>query len=131
VYNVVARAADYVIVAFHTGDCVVAVTTVNNVFAIKPPSPFVAIVSPDIVKPGRRLQKRGAGFAFLSLTPREMEVMKFLCEGRSNFKIAERLAISTRTTKLHVKNVIERLIVADRKQAAERIAELGVLPDEW
>ena len=67
----------------------------------------------------------------LSLTPREMEVMKFLCEGRSNFKIAERLAISTRTTKLHVKNVIERLIVADRKQAAERIAELGVLPDEW
>ncbi len=60
-----------------------------------------------------------------------MEVLKLLCEGRSNPKIAEWLAISTRTTKLHVQNVIEKLTVADRKQAAERIAELGVLPDEW
>jgi ATP/maltotriose-dependent transcriptional regulator MalT len=32
---------------------------------------------------------------------------------------------------LHVQNVIEKLIVADHKQAAERAAELGVLPNEW
>ncbi len=35
------------------------------------------------------------------------------------------------TAKLHVQNVIEKLVVADRKQAAERAAELGVLPEGW
>ena len=65
-----------------------------------------------------------------SLTPREMEVLKLLYEGRSNPKIAERLAISARTAKFHVQNIIEKLGVADRKQAAERASELGVLPDE-
>ncbi len=62
-----------------------------------------------------------------------MKILKLLCKGHSNPEIAERLAISAhyQTTKLHVQNVIEKLVVADRNQAAERAAELGVFPDEW
>jgi ATP/maltotriose-dependent transcriptional regulator MalT len=59
-----------------------------------------------------------------------MEILKLLCEGRSNPKIAEQLAIGTRPAKFRVQNIIEKLGVADRKQDAERAAELGILTDE-
>lgn len=59
-----------------------------------------------------------------------MEILKLLCEGRSNPKIAGRLAIGTCTAKFHVQNFLEKCGVADRKQAAERAAELGILTDE-
>ena len=67
------------------------------------------------------------------LTPRETEVLKLLAQGWTNPRIAEHLAISRGTVKIHVQNIISKLGVSDRTQAAVRGIELGIFEPgtEW
>ena len=60
------------------------------------------------------------------LTPRETEVLKLLAQGRTNPQIAEVLAISKGTVKIHVQNIIAKLGVSGRTQAAVRAIQLGL-----
>ncbi|HIZ28399.1 MAG TPA: response regulator transcription factor [Candidatus Adamsella sp.] len=53
-----------------------------------------------------------------NLTAREKEILKLIAEGRSNKDIAEKLVLSLHTVKNHVKNIIQKLAVDDRTQAA-------------
>ena len=62
-----------------------------------------------------------------SLTPRELEVLRFMQLGRTNRQVAEELFISRGTVKRHVENIIAKLGVSDRTQAVVRALELGVL----
>jgi DNA-binding NarL/FixJ family response regulator len=55
---------------------------------------------------------------FELLTPREKEVLKFLSQGASNREIAQSLFISEGTVKNHVTNILSRLNLRDRTQAA-------------
>ncbi len=59
----------------------------------------------------------GAGI-LESLSQREREVLALMAEGMSNQQIADRLGISEKTVKTHVSNVLAKLGVADRTQAA-------------
>ncbi|HEX6123679.1 MAG TPA: response regulator transcription factor, partial [Ktedonobacterales bacterium] len=52
------------------------------------------------------------------LSEREIEVLRLIAEGRSNTEIAERLVISEHTVKRHVSNILSKLHLADRTQAA-------------
>ncbi len=52
------------------------------------------------------------------LTLREMEVLRLVCEGKSNVDIAKKLIISVNTAKVHVSNIFQKLNVTDRVQAA-------------
>jgi NarL family two-component system response regulator LiaR len=61
------------------------------------------------------------------ITPREVEVLRFLAQGKTNPQIAQELAISRGTVKIHVQNIIAKLGVSDRTQAAARAIELGLL----
>jgi NarL family two-component system response regulator LiaR len=52
------------------------------------------------------------------LTDREMEVLQCIAEGLSNADIATRLAISEKTVKSHVGNILSKLYLTDRTQVA-------------
>ena len=60
------------------------------------------------------------------LTPRETEVLKLLAQGRTNPQIARTVLASVSTVKIHVQNIIAKLGVSDRTQAAVRAIELGL-----
>ncbi|MFT8709969.1 MAG: response regulator transcription factor [Sporolactobacillus sp.] len=51
------------------------------------------------------------------LTPREMEVLLQMANGKSNQEIADDLFISLKTVKVHVSNILSKLAVQDRTQA--------------
>jgi DNA-binding NarL/FixJ family response regulator len=52
------------------------------------------------------------------LTERELEVLKLLGQGMGNREIAERLTVSEKTVKTHVANILQKLQVNSRTQAA-------------
>ncbi|NGP18396.1 response regulator transcription factor [Devosia chinhatensis] len=52
------------------------------------------------------------------LTPRERQVLELLSEGYQNKLIADRMALSEHTVKVHVHNLITKLRVTNRTQAA-------------
>ena len=60
------------------------------------------------------------------LTPREVEVLRLLVEGRSNRQIAERLFISGKTASVHVTNILAKLGVHSRLEAAATARRLGL-----
>jgi len=55
----------------------------------------------------------------LGLTERETEVLHLLAEGRTNRQIGDLLFISEKTASVHVTNLLRKLGVASRTQAAE------------
>ncbi len=52
-----------------------------------------------------------------SLTPRELEVLTLIGQGRSNGEIAAMLAIAPRTAKVHVQNILSKLGATNRTEA--------------
>ena len=56
-----------------------------------------------------------------SLTPRESEILALVKRGRSNKDIARQLAISSATVKNHMHNILQKLQVSRRGQAAARL----------
>jgi DNA-binding NarL/FixJ family response regulator len=60
----------------------------------------------------------------LGLTPREREVLALVSEGRTNRQIAEALFISDKTASVHVSNILAKLGVANRAEAAATVHRL-------
>jgi NarL family two-component system response regulator LiaR len=64
---------------------------------------------------------------FTELSERELEVLRLLAGGLSNSEIAEKLVISEKTVKSHVSNILSKLHLADRTQAAVYAWREGVV----
>ncbi|MBN1680615.1 MAG: response regulator transcription factor [Anaerolineae bacterium] len=55
---------------------------------------------------------------FVPLSPREMEILQYVTQGKSNKEIAQSLGISHQTVKNHMTSILKKLDVRDRTQAA-------------
>lgn len=64
---------------------------------------------------------------FHELTEREMEVLRQIAAGKSNREIAEALVISEKTVKSHITNLLSKLHLADRTQAAVYAWQEGIV----
>ncbi|MEI7473937.1 MAG: response regulator transcription factor [bacterium] len=63
----------------------------------------------------------------IQLTERELEVLKLIVDGFSNAEIAEKLFVSIHTAKAHVCNILQKLSVDDRTQAAIKALKDGIV----
>jgi DNA-binding CsgD family transcriptional regulator/tetratricopeptide (TPR) repeat protein len=63
----------------------------------------------------------------LGLTRRELEVLRLVADGRTNRQIAEELFISAKTASVHVSNILAKLDVTSRVQAATAAHRLNLL----
>jgi DNA-binding NarL/FixJ family response regulator len=64
------------------------------------------------------------------LTERELEVLGLIAKGLNNQEIARQLAISQKTVKAHVSNILSKLNLADRTQAAIYALKAGLAKTE-
>jgi DNA-binding NarL/FixJ family response regulator len=87
-------------------------------FSAAPTKPaMIAPVTPAFVGGGDTAQ----------LTEREREILALLARGASNREISETLYIASGTVKNHLSNILGKLGVRDRTQAALKARELGLL----
>ena len=77
--------------------------------------------------PARQLSRSVFKERHSNLTQREYEVLKLIVDGQSNSDIAKTLTISEHTAKAHVCNIIQKLVVDDRTQAAVKALKEGLV----
>jgi len=65
--------------------------------------------------------------AFGELTERELDVLRLIAVGESNATIAGKLVLSEKTVKGHVSNILSKLHIADRTQAAALAWQQGLM----
>ena len=70
--------------------------------------------------------KKNASELVEPLSEREREILRFISQGASNREIADKLFITEGTVKNHVSNILSKLDVRDRTQAALKARELGL-----
>ena len=63
------------------------------------------------------------------LSPREREILTFLARGQSNKEIARKLELAESTVKIHVQNILRKLNLTSRVQAAVFAVEQGIVQD--
>ncbi|MFW5941633.1 MAG: response regulator [bacterium] len=76
------------------------------------------LIARKLVQELRRPQEAEQPLADEPLTPREMEVLQRLARGWTNSEIAEALVVSEHTVRTHVGNILGKLHLANRTQAA-------------
>jgi DNA-binding NarL/FixJ family response regulator len=78
----------------------------------------------------RQLTRRMAGpqVGLGALTAREREILALVAQGHSNREVADRLGISERTARTHVSNVLTKLQLTSRTQAALLAIREGLIP---
>ncbi|MCH8282589.1 MAG: response regulator transcription factor [Chloroflexi bacterium] len=81
--------------------------------------------SPDIGAASQTLGGLPAGET--QLTPREMEILRLMARGMSNAELADTLLVSETTLKIHVKNILGKLHMKNRREAAAYAARLGFI----
>lgn len=86
-------------------------------------SPGVAV---RLVEYFAQMQPKAPAPAFPELSDREREILDQMAQGRTNAEIASRLTLSPKTVRNHVSNVLSKLQVVDRTEAAIKAREAGL-----
>ncbi|MEF3402567.1 response regulator transcription factor [Agromyces sp. CCNWLW203] len=114
-----AGASGYLLKAAPQAEIVAGIRAVAAGETVLAPSIAAKLVS--------RVRADASSLAQPSLSPRELQVLRLVAEGRSNPEIARALFIGDATVKTHLLHVFEKLGVNDRTRAVTRAMELGLL----
>lgn len=95
--------------------------------AVRGETPLAPQVTQKLVETVRQ-PRADPDVRLASLSEREREILSLLAQGLVNREIAARLAISDKTVKFHVSNILEKLHLSDRTQAALFAAKYGLIP---
>jgi NarL family two-component system response regulator LiaR len=87
-------------------------------------------IAAQIVSALRREEPAPSRNLTADLTAREVEVLRLIAEGLSNAEIANRLFLSDKTVKTHVSNILSKLQLADRTQAAIFAWKEGIVQEK-
>jgi DNA-binding NarL/FixJ family response regulator len=130
-----AGAAGYVLKDLPAADLAAAIRTVHNGGVHLDPSVASKVVAelarlhapaaPE-PRPAPSVLSPQTSVLAADLTPREREVLRFLATGASNREIGAQLFISEGTVKNHISNILGRLGLRDRTQAAIYAKERGL-----
>ncbi len=113
-----AGAAGYVLKTVSSSELIEAV---RNVAEGKP------VLHPEITRMLMREVREGPGFiGGESFTQRELEVLSLIAHHMTNKEIAKELGISEKTVKTHVSNILSKLGVSSRAEAARYAKEQGL-----
>ena len=84
----------------------------------------------DLSQPSEATAPQAADAALpgeTQLTPREQEILRLVARGLSNTELADTLMVSENTVKTHVKNILGKLHMKNRREAASYAARLGYM----
>jgi len=98
--------------------------------AVRGEAALTPVLAGRMLEEFRRLSQQApqlpAGEAVV-LTPREQEVLTLAAEGRADKEIAEALCLSLHTVKSHMRNILAKLHVSSRYEAAQLARERGLV----
>ena len=126
--SLTAGASAYVLKDIATETLVMIIKTVKQGAMWLDPHvvPFIREKNCGVI-PARQLSRSVFKERHSNLTQREYEVLKLVVDGQSNSQIAQTLTISEHTAKAHVCNIIQKLVVDDRTQAAVKALKEGLV----
>ncbi len=75
-----------------------------------------------------RAETQAAKETEANLSPREDEVLRLVAQGATNKEMADSLFISENTVKTHLRNIMDKLHLANRSQAAAYAVKKGLVP---
>jgi DNA-binding NarL/FixJ family response regulator len=125
-----AGAAGYLLKDVQPPELAAAIRTVHAGEALLAPAVATMLVEQLAAEDGAGAPGAGTAAAHEErshLTPRELEVIAELARGRANKAIAFELGVSERTVKTHVSNILGKLGLSDRTQAAVYAVEHGLV----
>lgn len=125
---VTAGAAGYILKDASRDELVRAVRVTADGGAIIAPSLLPELMS-KISQAQAQAQPAPAATCDLAehLSEREMQVLRLIADGRTNQEIADELTIGATTVKTHVQNILQKLSVSDRTQAAVYAVRCGLI----
>jgi two-component system NarL family response regulator len=112
-----AGASGYLLKGVSSDEVVKAIKTVFKGEALLSPSIAIRLLK-EFKKVSEEKPAKNAENLFSQLSAREKSVLTLIVEGKSNKEIANALFISEKTVKCHVSNILQKLQVNDRTQAA-------------
>ena len=126
--SLMAGANGYIIKDINTEHLMTIIETVKSGAMWLDPQvvPFIKDKNCAVI-PARQLSRAGFRETHANLTQREYEVLKLVVDGQTNNEIAKTLTISEHTAKAHVCNIIQKLVVDDRTQAAVKALKEGLV----
>jgi len=83
-------------------------------------------IAARVIKTFRSMETKESS-PFTTLTERELDVLRMIAKGNTNDQIAEQLVISVGTVKGHVSNILSKLHLVDRTQAAAYAWQEGIV----